>query len=262
MHDRGEDYGRCTRALEQDREQPGAEAIFDQALSNGLAAIVSRRWPGEEVRGRLVKSASECLDVIEKHGAQLEAGVYELEDIDPPPPGFVLGDEPTPTIVRVAVLREGLRITQPPRHARVHEPQPLRAEHVDALRILNVDASLQVVFADFDLDELEQRVALADSVELARARRYLELLSPEELEHRDGIDYVGDYTEVDDGDRIEPAGCPGCGLQALIPSGFDSYLGEFAWGTCVACSYTKAYEVADFEGRDEKIERAVNDPRA
>lgn len=262
MHDRGEDYARCTRALEQDRERPGAEAIFDQALTNGLAAIVSRRWPGEEMRGRQVKPASECLDVIEEHGTATDDGVYELEDLDPPPPGFVLGDEPTPTIVRAAVLRDGIRITQPPRHARAHEPQPLRTEHVAALRMLNVDASLQVSFEDFDLEELEQRVALADSVELARARRYLELLDPEEMERREGIDYVGDYTEVDDDERIEPADCPACGLQALIPSGFDSYLGEFAWGTCVACSYTKAYEVADFEGRDEKIERAVNDPRA
>jgi hypothetical protein len=262
VHDRSETYARCTRALQEDRERPGAEAIFDQALTNALAAIVARRWPGEEMRGRQVKSAAACLEVVEQHGAEIEAGTFELEDLDPPPRGFVLGDEPAPTIVRVAVLREAIEITQPPRHARVHEPQPLGEEHIDALSVLNVDASLQVSFADFDLDEFEQRVGLADSVEIARARQYLDLLSLEELERREAVDYIGDYTEVDDDERIEPADCPVCGLQALVPSGFDSYVGEFAWGTCVACSYAKSYEVADFEGRDEAIDRAVNDPRS
>jgi hypothetical protein len=42
--------------------------------------------------------------------------------------------------------------------------------------------------------------------------------------------------------------------------GYDSYGREIAWGTCAACSYTKSAEVADFEGRDEAIDEAINDP--
>jgi hypothetical protein len=214
------------------------------------------------MQGRKVKSAAACLDVVERRAAQIEAGIYELEDLDPPEQGFVLGDEPSPTVVRVGVLREGLAITQPPRHARVHEVRPLGNEHVEALGLLNVDASLRVAFDEFDLDEFEQRVALTDSVELARARRYFELLSVDEMERREALDYVDDYTDVEEDERVEPADCPACGLQALVPAGFDSYLGEHAWGTCVACSYTKAFEVADLEGRDDQLDRAVNDPRA
>ena len=68
MHDRALDYARCTQALREDRERPGFAGIFDEALTNALAAIVAARWPGTEMRGSRVKSASELLDVIEEHG--------------------------------------------------------------------------------------------------------------------------------------------------------------------------------------------------
>jgi hypothetical protein len=101
------------------REQPGNEAIFDQALTNGLAAIVERRWAGEETAGNRVKSASQLLDVITARGRGVEDGVVELPDLDPPPEGFVFGGDPTPTRVKTASLREAIRITQRPRHARL-----------------------------------------------------------------------------------------------------------------------------------------------
>ncbi|MFK0223293.1 hypothetical protein ACIQWN_34550 [Streptomyces vinaceus] len=41
---RAETYARCTAQLLADRTVPGAEAIFDQGLSNGLAAIVADQW--------------------------------------------------------------------------------------------------------------------------------------------------------------------------------------------------------------------------
>jgi hypothetical protein len=49
-------------------------------------------------------------------------------------------------------------------------------------------------------------------------------------------------------------------LEALIEGARDSYLDEFPAGTCAACSYVKSIEIADLEGRDEAIRRAVDDP--
>jgi hypothetical protein len=53
---------------------------------------------------------------------------------------------------------------------------------------------------------------------------------------------------------------PSAGLEALIESARDCYLDELPAGTCAACSYAKSLDVADLEGRDEAIDRAVNDP--
>jgi hypothetical protein len=81
--ERVDQYARCTAALRARMDQPGAEGLFDQALNNGLAAIVAKRWPGEEVSGKgpRVKFASELLDVIERHARR--GGTVELEDIEP-----------------------------------------------------------------------------------------------------------------------------------------------------------------------------------
>lgn len=43
--ERAREYGACTAALIADREVSGAEALFNQALSNGLVAIVTHHWP-------------------------------------------------------------------------------------------------------------------------------------------------------------------------------------------------------------------------
>jgi hypothetical protein len=49
VHDRADEYGRCTRALQEDRTRPDSEGIFDQALTNALAAVVAQRWPTKEM---------------------------------------------------------------------------------------------------------------------------------------------------------------------------------------------------------------------
>jgi hypothetical protein len=262
VHDRAAEYARCAALLQDDPARDGAAALFDTALNNGLAAIVAQRWPDEVCeRGTFVRSARALLATVEEHGNVTGPGVVELADLDPPPEGadFMGPLVPQPTVVKVETLRTAIGIVAIPRHGRQVEVQQLRAEHVEALTALNADSALRVFFGEH-VDELEERVTVADAQERRRARGYLDLLSYEDQERREEIEYVEQYTEIEDDVRVEPADCPVCGLQALIPAGFDSYLGEFAWGTCVACSYAKAFEVADFEGRDEAIDRAVNDP--
>jgi hypothetical protein len=267
MHDRRSEYARCTRALVEDGERDGTSGIFDAALTNGLAAIVATRWLGQEAdaRGRM-KSASALIDVIEAQSGVQANGVYELPDLDPPRPGGdVFGPPlgPSPTVIDPTVLREAIRRTQVIRHARAEPARPLEEEHVNALVALNADSALRVSLErGEDVDEYEERVLLADAFERARARAYLDLLSVDEMERRTSVDYEEEYLEIEDEDRNNtPHECPVCGVIALIERELDSYVGEYPAGTCVACSYVKSFDIADFEGRDEAIRRAVEDPR-
>jgi len=267
MHDRRHEYGNCTRALVADRDREGASGIYDTALTNGLAAIVAVRWPGEETMGRrFMKPASALLDVVVANTDANADGIYELEDLNPPPQIAIFGDplEPTPTRVDVELLRDAIKRTQVIRHAREAEARPLEERHVDALAALNDDAALRCSL-DYleDADEHEERVTLADAVERARARAYFDQLSVAEWERRAEIDYEEEYVEIEDGERYKtPHDCPVCGFEALIESARDSYVDEFPAGTCAACSYVKSVELADLEGRDEKIRRAVEDPNS
>jgi hypothetical protein len=72
---RSGDYARCAFAVNRDPDASGVQALFDHALNNGLAVIVSAAWPGAELetvrrRGNnvapeaRVKSASGLLDVL------------------------------------------------------------------------------------------------------------------------------------------------------------------------------------------------------
>lgn len=262
MHDRPSEYARCTRALVADCERDGASGIFDAALTNGLAAIVATRWPGQEANehGRL-KSAGTLLGVIEAESEAGSDGVYELADLNPPSSERdVFGSplDPSPTRIDVAVLRDALKRTQVIRHARAEPADPLEKEHVDALVALNKDSALRVSLEGEGVDEYEERILLEDAVERARARAYLD-----EVDRREAVDYEEEYLEVDHQDRCNtPHECPVCGITALIERELDSYVDEYPAGTCVACSYVKSFAIADFEGMNEKIRRAADDPRS
>jgi hypothetical protein len=266
MHDRPTEYARCTRALVADCERDGVSAIFDAALTNGLAAIVATRWPGQEANGRgRMESASALLGVIEAESEVGSDGVYELADLNPPSSeGDVFGSplDPSPTQIDVTVLRDALKRTQVIRHARAEPADPLETQHVDALVALNKDSALRVSLEREDVDEYEERILLEDAVERARARAYLDLLSGEEVDRREAVDYEEEYLELDQQDRYNtPHECPVCGITALIERELDSYVDEYPAGTCVACSYVKSFAIADFEGMNEKIRRAADDPR-
>src|SRR4051812_14786526 len=119
---RARQYAACSYALRHDRVQDGAEAIFDQALTNGLVAIVAHTWPGEETRRRGgIKSASELLDTIEQHGTISDDGAVRVPH-DPDGPEFeddpIWGCVENFATVDVPALRDALAVTQAIRHAR------------------------------------------------------------------------------------------------------------------------------------------------
>lgn len=139
-------HAQCTAELGGDHTGPGAEVIFDYALTNGLAAVMSAQW-GEtaatEKNGRRVRSAAALLDVVEEKAQE-----------DPEEPGVFVIPDPAPlqapneslrsvwpwegadsmaldTRIRVTVLRSGIKSTQPVRHASGRGG--LQHEHIEAL---------------------------------------------------------------------------------------------------------------------------------
>jgi hypothetical protein len=130
------EYARCTVQLQDDLEAAGAEALFDHALSNGLTAIVSAEWPGDELRkdGK-IKSAVDLLAVVEAKPPQVTPGVFRLPYADPNGNGEIL--------VAAGVLRGAVTMTQPIRHARPSQGTRLLAAHVEALVALDEHPALR-----------------------------------------------------------------------------------------------------------------------
>ncbi|WP_134717110.1 hypothetical protein [Saccharomonospora xinjiangensis] len=76
---RAYEYAKCAALLREDIDIPGNAAIFDSALSNGLAAIVFYEWPGREVdtKGK-IKSARGLLNIIKREVKETVAGIQVL----------------------------------------------------------------------------------------------------------------------------------------------------------------------------------------
>jgi len=102
-------YAICANALT--RVSGGAEAVFDQALTNGLAAIVAHAWPGAELEGgaNRVRSAAALLDVIKQCGKPAENGTIRVLH-DPSGPEYgepsPFDNEPWPNFTSVNGARE------------------------------------------------------------------------------------------------------------------------------------------------------------
>lgn len=133
---------RCAFAVSRDPHAAGAEALFDHALNNGLAVIVSTSWPQAEIEGRprdgaepRVKSASALLDVIidkarspdssiTPSGADLADGKVRVLSIESTP-----GADPETVTLTVSNRPEG----QPPPHW--HLPLGAERHSDDVVRV-------------------------------------------------------------------------------------------------------------------------------
>jgi hypothetical protein len=112
-YQRRREYAECLLLLLDDPEIAGREALFDQALTNGLAAIVSREWPGAELDRRgLVLSAAGLLDTLEQQ-VPSQADSVTLAAAEPP------------LTINVNLLRGAIKDTQAVRHARALPGQGL-----------------------------------------------------------------------------------------------------------------------------------------
>jgi hypothetical protein len=258
---RARQYAVCTYALEYDHATDGAEGVFDQALTNGLAAIVAHEWPGEEQGRRGIRSAMQLLDVIEKCGKPMGDGTVRiLRTGEPEWEQTPLDEDPMPnfTNVDVKTLRAAIAATQAMRHARDsgEESTPLTEEHLRALRDLDDHPALYAL-TDEQIDRAEQGLAEANQAEAARATDYWHSLGDGERARRQAIDYKAEYAWETPDSRCEVDTCPVCWTEAFVASDFDDWLDEIGIGSCVACSYRRTAEVANNEARDLEIRRLM-----
>lgn len=253
-------YAVCTFALDLDHVTDGAEGVFDQALTNGLAAIVAHEWPGEELRktgGTLFARA--LLGVIAERGQVAEDGTVRILRLDEPEwIESPFDDDPIPTFtsVHVATLEDALDATQALRHARDggDNVAGLTNDHLEALRDLDDHPALFALDEQV-IDRAEEGVDAAKAVESSRSADYWWALEDEERGRRRTINYTERYAWETQDSRCEVDRCPVCWTEALVASEFDSYLGEIGIGMCIACSYARTRDVADDAAMDVQIRR-------
>jgi hypothetical protein len=151
---RRREYGECTAALVMNPEANGAEGLFNQALSNGLAAIVSHHWPGGERKsnGRM-KSAADLLAFINRK-IRRRGSMRVLE-------GRTQGYR-WRTALATNVLADGVKRTDPVRHG-TEGGSPPEGRHIDALVKLDTHPSLRSM-RDALRDESWVRMVAADRV--------------------------------------------------------------------------------------------------
>lgn len=253
---RRQEYARATAVLEEDHDVPGAAGLFEQALCNGLAVIVSARWPGSEVdpKGK-VKSAKSLLEVVVAAEAENDNKGPSLfldePDATPPVPAIHIPGEPAPeekpgVLVEVKVLRKALEATAPRRHGKL-STKALEAEQVEALAKLDAHPALSSLYTEYG-DQQQAKERVRDLWRRAQAEAYLELLSEEEIARR--VEAADDLLPFDPKDRLDNPGlqeCPICDQEALLPRGLDAFGIGIGVGMCFVCGYYRGADVADDE---------------
>lgn len=262
---RARQYAVCTYALRHDQVADGAEAIYDQALTNGLAAIVAHQCPGAEMqRGTTGKAlaAEALLKVLKKLGIDAGGGVVRVMH-DPGRPAYednlAFGRLENFTTVDVPAFREALRVTQEIRHARAtgDAGQALTDRHVEALAALDYHPALFSI-----TDELMERsqagIAGRDAAERTRACAYYQALDDDERERREAIYYEDAHAWETKNERSVVEDCPVCGALALVAPELDRVIAEIGIGYCFVCSYQRTAEVAEDAAYALDMEQAID----
>jgi DNA-binding protein YbaB len=99
----------------------GAEGVFDQALTNGLAAIVAADWPGSELwTDDKLHAVSGLLAAIKERGAASGGIVRVLRPGENKWLTVTFDDQPVPNFTEVDIdtLKDAIDATQATRHAR------------------------------------------------------------------------------------------------------------------------------------------------
>jgi hypothetical protein len=240
---RGEQYAHLAAVLDVNHETPGAAAIFDQAVTLGLAAIVAREWPGSEGKENWLKPAKALLDIVAGKAHPTDDGLYLLDELRGGGPGIEID---------VTLLREAINFTQGIRHAR--GDGEVKWEWVRALIALDAHEVLTDVTGlrqdadwahDMNQNRLEQR----------RAQRYLALLDEDEVDRRAALAEEEDPSTPDE--HFEADTCPVCSRETLWVSGTDAYGAGIGSGTCPVCSYTRTPRTAETLATDASLARRL-----
>ncbi|MGW1163396.1 hypothetical protein ACWD48_35465 [Streptomyces sp. NPDC002519] len=243
----------------------GREGVFDQALSNGLAAIVACEWPGEELdRNRRVRSASALLKVIEEHVPATD-GIVLIPD-QHPMPEIPQGDTDSlfqvprlssHTLIDVRTLQNGIEASQAARHGR--GVGGLRHRHIEALLALDGHRSLGVM-GEEQQDRIQQIAQAEDVASQKRAAEYLERIGEGEAARR--AEHVVNPNAYHP--KHNPHGhdldiCPVCGHETFCVEGLDPIFGRVGYGQCLVCTYARTPGAAEDEAFTEHLRSTMDD---
>lgn len=243
----------------------GREGVFDQALSNGLAAIVASEWPGKEVdrKGRVL-SASALLRVIEEHVPATD-GITLVPD-EHPMPDIPQGDTDSlsqaprlssHTRIDVRTLQNGIEASQAARHGR--GAGALQHRHIEALLALDGHRSLGVM-GEEQQDRIQQTAQAEDVASQKRAAEYLERIGEEEATRRaENVANPNAYHSKHNPDGHDLDTCPVCGHETICVEGLDPVFGRVGYGQCLVCTYTRTPGAAEDEAFTEHLRSIMND---
>ncbi|OIJ62788.1 hypothetical protein WN71_037615 [Streptomyces mangrovisoli] len=243
----------------------GREGIFDQALSNGLAAIVAFEWPGKESdRNRRVLSASALLQVIEKHIPATD-GIVLVPD-QHPMPQIPQGDSDSlfqaprlssHTRIDVSTLQNGIEASQAARHGR--GVGGLQHRHIEALLALDGHRSLGVM-GEEQQDRIQQTAQREDAASQKRAAEYLERIGEEEAARRaENVANPYAYHPKHNPDGHDLDTCPVCGHETFCVEGLDPVFGQVVYGQCLVCTYTRTPGAAEDEAFTKHLRSIMDD---
>lgn len=209
---------------------PGAEGLFNQALTNGLLVIAAAN--------HLLPPAGERLPAA-RGLITLLAGVVDAKIL---------------TALDQAVLR-----TDAARHGRSTGATLTRPD-VDALVELDRDPALGGSLMDVEVDRDWVRARAADGAEQDRAGEYLALLErelgEEEIERRaEAASGIGAPAPGDVGDG--PQQCPVCQQETLAVTDTDDFGHGIGAGLCAVCSYWRGPDIVYWLGFDAEMDRLV-----
>lgn len=222
------EYAKGLVLLREDHAFPGAEGVFEQALTNGLLAIASAERPG-------LISPTNALPAASRLAREM-AGVPEVDQQN---------------------LVQAVSRTSAPRHGR-GPGGVLTDDDVQLLDDLDTHPALVGAGSNELLDSHWAKAEIENHYEARRAVDYLALLDYEEVERR--VEAAKDLLYLSPEDQLivgDPQECPVCEHATMNREGGDDFGHGFTAGTCVVCSYRRSDAMAYSRGMDVELARQM-----
>lgn len=219
------DYVQAVAQLRQDLVFPGAEAVFDTALTKGLLAVAAAERPDLLTPKNLPAASG------------LAKALAAVPEVDAPAAG------------------EAYDRTSAVRHGR-SPGGVLTPADLQLLENLDDHPALDVLHSEL-LDMHWAKVEVADRYEAARASAYLKLLDEDEIGRR--VEAASELLAfvVPGEDVFEPQECPVCEHETMNREGGDDFGHGYTAGTCLVCSYRLSGDVAYERGMDAELSRQL-----
>jgi hypothetical protein len=254
--------------VELSHDQPGAEALFDQALTNGLTAIVAHEWPGEEKDAKgFTRSARDLLKIIQsKVNEDGATGVHVIAEpeLDPETKAHWQkmlceeGEELPPWTPASTSAHSCTASTSPSLPATPGDPERWSADTSMPYSLRTTIRACSRSAGACGPGWLNAREE--DRHSIARAVAFLERIGDDEADRRASeAENPNPYHPKHNPDGADLEECPVCGREAFS-DGFDDRGYGFSCGQCLVCTYTRSSAVVDDMAFDHAVAyQASND---